>query len=282
VPTDDSPAAPKAPPTSAKSPAIDFDRVSKRYGGALALSKVSLQIPRREFVALVGGSGAGKTTLLKTINALIPLDEGAVKLGGRDVSSVEPHLLRRQIGYVFQEVGLFPHMTVGENIAITLRLTGALPETMAARVDELLELVDLPRDFAARTPDALSGGQRQRVGVARALAAKPPVMLMDEPFGALDAVTREQLGTDYRKLHHRLKLTTVMVTHDVIEAALLADRIVVMADGKIIADDGPEELLAGHKDPRVQALFDSPRRQAERVAALLRRGAEKGEGDHHA
>ncbi len=269
---DESLAAPAAPPPSPKSAAIELSRVSKTYGEASALGGVSLTIRRRQFVALVGGSGAGKTTLLKTINALIRPDGGSVKVGGKDVGAIDPTLLRRSIGYVFQEVGLFPHMTVGENIAITLRLTGAQLAAMAARVDELLDLVDLPRDFAARMPAELSGGQRQRVGVARALAAKPPVMLMDEPFGALDPVTRDAVATDYRKLHDKLRLTTVMVTHDVMEAALLADRIVVMADGRVIADDTPAALMADHKDERVKALFDTPRRQAGRVARLMVEG----------
>jgi osmoprotectant transport system ATP-binding protein len=283
---DESLAAPAAPPSSPKSPAIELSRVSKLYGETKALAGVSLKVQRREFVALVGGSGAGKTTLLKTINALIAPDGGSVKLGGRNIAGLEPHLLRRSIGYVFQEVGLFPHMTVGENIAITPHLMGAEPEAMAARVDELLDLVGLPRDFAHRMPDALSGGQRQRVGVARALAAKPPVMLMDEPFGALDPVTRDTLAADYRSLHHKLRLTTVMVTHDVLEAALLADRIVVLENGRIVADDTPTALMAGHSDPRVRAMFETPRRQAGRVAALLKR-AEAGSdqedragGDH--
>jgi osmoprotectant transport system ATP-binding protein len=273
VPTpDESLAAPAAPPPSPKSAAIELSRVSKAYGEASALSGVSLTIRRRQFVALVGGSGAGKTTLLKTINALIRPDGGSVKVGGKDVGAIDPTLLRRSIGYVFQEVGLFPHMTVGENIAITLRLTGAEPAAMASRVDELLALVDLPRDFAARMPGELSGGQRQRVGVARALAAKPPVMLLDEPFGALDPVTRDAVATDYRALHDKLRLTTVMVTHDVMEAALLADRIVVMADGRVIADDTPAVLMAEHGDARVKALFETPRRQAGRVARLLVEG----------
>ncbi|MDQ0462393.1 osmoprotectant transport system ATP-binding protein [Caulobacter ginsengisoli] len=250
-------------------PAIAFDGVSKRYGATAAIDAVTLEVPHGQFVALVGGSGAGKTTLLKTINALIAPDAGVVRVEGRPTAEVEPPELRRGIGYVFQEIGLFPHLTVARNIAITPRLLGWSEADIAARVAELLDLVALPREFAARKPDALSGGQRQRVGVARALAARPKVMLMDEPFGALDPVTRAALGEDYRRLHETLNLTTVMVTHDVMEAALLADRIVVMKAGAVVADDTPRALLAGHADPDVAAMMQTPRRQAERIEALI-------------
>jgi osmoprotectant transport system ATP-binding protein len=256
-------------PQREEHPAIAFDGVAKAYGGAAALAGVSLSVPHGQFVALVGGSGAGKTTLLKTINALIAPDAGVVRVEGRPTAEVEPPELRRGIGYVFQEIGLFPHLTVARNIAITPRLLGWSEAEIAARVNELLDLVALPRDFARRRPEALSGGQRQRVGVARALAARPKVMLMDEPFGALDPVTRAQLGEDYRRLHDELGLTTVMVTHDVMEAALLADRIVVMKAGAVAADDTPRALLAGHDDPDVAAMMRTPRLQAERIEALL-------------
>lgn len=249
---------------------IEIEGVGKTYGAGAnpALADVSLSIREGEFVALVGGSGAGKTTLLKMINALVTPDTGHVTVAGEVVSGVAPHLLRRKIGYAFQEIGLFPHMTVAGNIGVTPRLLGWTPADIAARVDELLELVALPKAYGGRMPDALSGGQRQRVGVARALAARPSIMLMDEPFGALDPVTREGLARDYRALHEALALTTVMVTHDILEAVLLADRIVVFRDGRIAADDTPRALLAGHADPGVAALMDVPRRQAERVEAL--------------
>jgi osmoprotectant transport system ATP-binding protein len=169
---------------------------------------------------------------------------------------------------VFQEIGLFPHMTVAENIGVCPRLAGWPKPDIAARVAELLKLVALPADVGGRLPAALSGGQRQRVGVARALAARPAIMLMDEPFGALDPVTRDALGRDYRALHEQLSLTTVMVTHDVWEALLLADRIVVLDHGRMLADATPAALIAGHDDPRVQALMETPRRQVERVRAL--------------
>ena len=250
-------------------PIICLEGVAKRYAAHAALDGVDLSVGEGEFVALVGGSGSGKTTLLKTINRLIVPDAGRVTVAGEDVASAEPHLLRRRIGYVFQEVGLFPHLSVGENIAITPKLLGWAPDRVARRVETLLDLGALPREGAARAPAALSGGQRQRVGVARALAAEPALMLMDEPFGALDPLTRDALGTDYRALHERLGLTTVMVTHDMAEAVLLADRIVVLADGVILADGAPADLLAGTADPAVRALLEAPKRQAERLRERL-------------
>ena len=178
------------------------------------------------------------------------------------------HLLRRRIGYVFQEIGLFPHMTVAENIAVGPTLAGWTKADIAARIGELLSLVALPDSVAARLPAELSGGQRQRVGVARALAARPAIMLMDEPFGALDPITRDALGRDYKALHAKLGLTTVMVTHDVMEALLLADRIVVLGEGRVLADATPRELLSGHADPAVRALTETPLRQARDVNLL--------------
>jgi osmoprotectant transport system ATP-binding protein len=248
---------------------IELAGVSKRYGAHAALDGVDLSVDAGAFVALVGGSGSGKTTLLKTVNGLIRRDAGRVTVAGEDVGATEPHLLRRRIGYVFQEVGLFPHLTVAENIAITPKLLGWDPARLAARAAELLELVALPAAVAQRTPAELSGGQRQRVGVARALAAEPKLMLMDEPFGALDPVTRDALGAEYRALHERLGLTTLMVTHDMAEAVLLADRIVVLKAGRILADGAPRELLAQAKDPDVLALLEAPKRQAERLRERL-------------
>ncbi|MDP3660044.1 ABC transporter ATP-binding protein [Phenylobacterium sp.] len=250
-------------------PIIDIVDVEKRYGAHAALGGVSLSIAAGEFVALVGASGSGKTTLLKTINRLAPADAGVVRVAGEDARTAAPHELRRRIGYVFQEVGLFPHMTVAENIAITPKLLGWDKARIDARVTELLSLVALPTETGARLPAALSGGQRQRVGVARALAAESSIMLMDEPFGALDPLTRDALGTDYRALHDRLSLTTVMVTHDMAEAVLLADRIVVLKAGRIVADGAASHLLANAEDPDVRLLLDAPRRQAERLSARL-------------
>ena len=174
-------------------------------------------------------------------------------------------MLRRRIGYVFQDVGLFPHMTVGENIAVPLRLTGR-PDP--ARVTELLRLVSLQPDLARRMPAELSGGQRQRVGVARALATEPRLMLMDEPFGALDPITRDGLGREIRELHDRLRLTTILVTHDMAEALLLADRVLVMDAGRIVADEIPAALMAGNGGQIAQALVAVPRGQAKRLEAL--------------
>lgn len=249
-------------------PRIALSRVTKTYGGHPALADVSLEVRAGELVALVGASGSGKTTLLKTINGLIIPDDGEVQIEGEPVGSLAPHLLRRRIGYVFQEVGLFPHLTVAENIVITPKLLGWDKARRAARAAELLDLVALPQEMGARFPAALSGGQQQRVGVARALAAEPHIVLMDEPFGALDPLTRDGLGDDYRALHERLNLSTVMVTHDMTEALLLADRIVVVAEGRLIADGTPQ-VLAASSDPEVAALLAAPRRQAERLRARL-------------
>ena len=254
----------------AEAPFLEIDGIAKRHGGQVALDGVSLSIPAGSFVALVGPSGSGKTTFLKTVNRLSEPDEGAVRLSGRAVREVPLAELRRGIGYAFQGIGLFPHLDVAANIALPLRLAGVPAGRRDERVTELLDLVSLPRDFAGRRPAALSGGQAQRVGLARALAAAPPLMLMDEPFGALDPVTRDELGRAYRSLHDRLGLTTIMVTHDMTEALLLADRIVVMIGGRIRADAAPAALMQGHADAEVEALLAVPRRQAERLAALER------------
>jgi osmoprotectant transport system ATP-binding protein len=252
---------------------IELIGVGKRYGAQAALADVDLAVAQGEFLALVGGSGSGKTTLLKTINRLIEPDAGQVRIAGEDVRATPAHLLRRRIGYVFQDVGLFPHLSVAENIAVTPRLLGWEKGRIAERVAALLALVGLPADYAGRPPAALSGGQRQRVGVARALAAEPALLLMDEPFGALDPLTRDALGRDYRALHERLGLTTVMVTHDMAEAVLLADRIAVLAEGRLLAQGAPAELMSATADPRVRALLEAPKRQAERLRERLGGGA---------
>ncbi len=191
--------------------------------------------------------------------------------GGEDVTALKPSTLRRRVGYVFQGIGLFPHFTVGENIAIGPRLAGEkLPH---ARVTELLSLVELEPEMASRMPDELSGGQRQRVGVARALAGDPELLIMDEPFGALDPITRDALGEKVRELHEKLGLTTIMVTHDMAEALLLADRVLVMSFGELVADNSPHELLAGAGGDIAQGLVAVPRQQAERLAAMEKSGA---------
>lgn len=250
--------------------AIVLDRVSKAYGGQVVLGETDLRLAQGRFVALVGGSGAGKTTLLKLMNGLVAPSSGQVLVEGADIAARPGPALRRGIGYVFQETGLFPHMTIAQNIGITPALLGWDRAAIAARVEELLDLVALPRGLATRAPAQLSGGQRQRVGVARALAARPSILLMDEPFGALDPVIRVALADDVRRLHETLGLTTVMVTHDVGEALLLADEVVVMAGGRVLAQAPPKELLSGHPDPVVADLIAAPRRQAERLAELAR------------
>jgi len=250
---------------------IQFDKVTKGYGNASspALHEVSFEVQAGELVALVGGSGSGKTTTLKCINRLVEPDSGEIYLNGRSVRTQPGPALRRHVGYVFQGIGLFPHLSVAENIGITPRLLGWDRARIAARVEDLLDLVELPREFGARAPAALSGGQRQRVGVARALAAEPKVVLMDEPFGALDPLTRDTLGRAYRTLHEQMQLTTVLVTHDMVEALLIADRILVMQSGRLLANDTPERLLQSDNDPIVRELLDMPRKQAERLRTLF-------------
>ena len=250
-----------------QSRSVTFKNVSKVHaGGVKAVDGVSLEVAGGSFVALVGTSGSGKSTLLKTINRLIDPSEGEVWIDGDPVAAEPAHLLRRRIGYVFQNIGLFPHMNVGENIAIGLRLAGQ-SETQD-RVAELLELVELAPALAERMPDALSGGQRQRVGVARALACGPGLLLMDEPFGALDPVTRDGLGKAIRALHDRMGLTTILVTHDMAEALLLADRVLVMEAGRIVADAIPRDLLAGKAGAAADALVAVPREQMHRLTEL--------------
>ena len=200
------------------------------------------------------------------MNRLVEPSTGRVILDGDDVASLPPSALRRSVGYVFQGIGLFPHMHVGENIAIGPRLAGN--PIGEARISELLELVELEPAMASRMPDELSGGQRQRVGVARALAGDPKLLLMDEPFGALDPITRDALGERVRALHDRLGLTSVMVTHDMTEALLLADRVLVMDAGRIVADETPAALLAGAGGDIAQGLVAVPRAQAEKLAAM--------------
>ncbi|KQM74548.1 ATP-binding cassette domain-containing protein [Sphingomonas sp. Leaf20] len=248
------------------SPALAFECVTKRFGATTAVDAVSLDIAGGSFVALVGTSGSGKSTLLKTINRLIEPSDGRVAIDGTDVATGPASDLRRRIGYVFQNIGLFPHMTIAENIAIGLRIAGRAQD---ARIDDLLDLVDLPRAIAGRLPDALSGGQRQRVGIARALAPGAKLLLLDEAFGALDPVTRDALGTRIRDLHDRLGLTTILVTHDMAEALLLADRVLVMKAGRIVADATPADLVAGKGGDDAQALVQVPRAQAERLQALV-------------
>jgi osmoprotectant transport system ATP-binding protein len=257
-------------------PLIVYRNVGKHFAGGgdvpvVAVDDVSLDVNEGEFLAIVGGSGSGKTTLLRLANRLIEADNGTISIEGEDVRALDPVELRRRIGYVFQSGALFPHISVAGNIGITPKLLGWQAGEIAARVDELLDLVQLDRGkHRDRLPQELSGGQRQRVGVARALAAKPRIVLMDEPFGALDPLTRDALGDDYRALHRKLGLTTVMITHDMTEALLLADRVAVMRAGKLLALGTPAELTKSG-DAYVAELLRTPRRQAERLNALLPR-----------
>ena len=219
------------------------------------LRDVSFSVGSGETLALVGRSGAGKSTVLKLINRMLEPHEGVVRVDGRDTREWQPAALRRNTGYVLQDVGLFPHMTVARNVGLVPTLAEWPAERIASRTDELLELVGLPpREYASRWPDQLSGGQRQRVGVARALAADPPIVLMDEPFGALDPVTRAELQAEFRRIQGRVRKTIVLVTHDIREAFLLADRVGVMEAGELVAS-APPDLLRESDIPAVRALL---------------------------
>jgi osmoprotectant transport system ATP-binding protein len=242
---------------------IVFDHATKRYPGraAAAVDDLSLVIPAGEVCCLVGPSGGGKTTAMKLVNRLVELTSGDVRVDGRSVRSLDETELRRGIGYVIQQVGLFPHMTVAENVATVPRLLGWSKAEIAARVDELLDLVDLPAvDYRARYASQLSGGERQRVGLARALAADPPVMLMDEPFGALDPITRMRLQNELLRIQREVRKTIIFVTHDIDEAILLGDRVAILRDGGILVQyDTPEELLARPADEFVARFVGADR-----------------------
>ena len=237
-------------------PTVEFRDVSfVRPGGVRVLDHFDLAVEAGEVVALVGRSGVGKTTLLKLVNRLLVPDAGVAVVEGRDTREWEPIRLRRRVGYVLQDVGLFPHMTVAGNIGVVPRLEGWAPARTAARVGELLDLIGLERQlFLGRWPDELSGGQRQRVGVARALAVDPPILLMDEPFGALDPMTRTELHAEFGRIQARLRKTVLIVTHDMREAFVLADRIGILEGGRLIAYDSPK-ALSGSTDPRVRELL---------------------------
>ncbi len=259
---------------------IELHQVGKRFGGVTAVDGVSLRVEPGELLVLLGTSGSGKTTTLKMINRLIEPDSGRVLIGGQDAASLPAHELRRRIGYVFQRVGLFPHLSVADNVAVTPSLLGWDAARVRARVDALLELVELePAQFRERRPDELSGGQAQRVAVARALAAEPRVMLLDEPFAALDPLTRDRLQGSFVRIRRRLGLTAIFVTHDMLEALLLGDRIAVMRAGRLVQLGTGSELLRAPADEEVARLMGAPLRQARRVEALLRGSPQAGEGD---
>jgi osmoprotectant transport system ATP-binding protein len=237
---------------------IDFEDVSlKRPGGRIIFDRLNLRVESGETLALVGRSGAGKTTALKLVNRLLVPDAGRVLVDGRDTRAWDPIRLRRSIGYVIQDVGLFPHMTVADNVAVVPRLEGWADDRVSTRVGELLDLIGLPAAaYAARWPDELSGGQRQRVGVARALAADPPVLLMDEPFGALDPMTRVELRQEFRRIQARLRKTVIIVTHDMGEALALGDRLGVVDEGRLVACASPDAIRQS-AEPLVRRLLDA-------------------------
>ncbi len=241
---------------------IVFDHVTKRYAGrdAAAVDDLSLEIPAGAFCVLVGPSGGGKTTALKMVNRLIPFDSGEIRIDGRSILDLPLTELRRGIGYVIQQIGLFPHMTIGENIGTVPRLLGWPKAKIRARTDELLALVGLEREDANRFPAQLSGGQRQRVGLARALAADPPLLLMDEPFGALDPITRFRLQTELLRLHREVGKTVIFVTHDIDEAIRMGDRIAILREGGVLAQyDTPDAILAHPADDFVKQFIGEDR-----------------------
>ena len=247
--------------------AIVFNNVSKRFNriGPPAVDSVSLSINEGEFITILGSSGCGKTTLLKMVNRLHEPDGGSIHLFGENTRDADVIRLRRRIGYVIQQVGLFPHMTVGKNIATVPELMQWDRQRILARVDALLSLVGLePEVFGTRYPRQLSGGQQQRVGLARALAADPKIMLLDEPFGAIDAITRMNLQDELLRLHGGLKKTFLFVTHDMAEAFKLGDRVVVMDQGRVCQFDTPEKIVGRPADGFVASLVNSARQQ-ERV-----------------
>jgi len=242
---------------------LEFREATKRYDGQQhpAVDHLSLTVPSGEICVLVGPSGCGKTTAMRMVNRMVDISEGDILLDGRSVRDRKPAELRREIGYVIQQIGLFPHQTIGENVATVPRLLGWDKSRIRARIDELLELVSLdPSDTRERYPAQLSGGQRQRVGVARALAADPPLMLMDEPFGAIDPINRERLQNEFLRLQHELRKTIVFVTHDIDEAIKMGDRIAVLKQGGVLAQFAPPaELLMYPADPFVEDFVGSDR-----------------------
>ncbi len=239
---------------------IELKGLTKQYGDLAAVENVSFTVETGEVCVLIGPSGCGKSTTLKMINRMLEPTAGEVFIEGESVKALKPELLRRRIGYVIQYVGLFPHMTVSENIGVVPRLLSWEKERIAKRVDELLELMELSPDrYRNKYPGELSGGEAQRIGVARALAADPPLLLMDEPFGAVDPLNREILQTEFVKIQRELKKTVVFVTHDLDEAIRIADRIVIMRQGEIVQYDTPERILASPKNKFVHDFVGSDR-----------------------
>jgi osmoprotectant transport system ATP-binding protein len=224
---------------------VRFENVKKAYNDVTVIEDLNLHIKEGQLVVLIGPSGCGKTTTLKMINRIIEPTSGSIYIDGEDITKVNPVMLRRKIGYVIQQIGLFPNMTIAQNVEIIPKLLGWPADKRRKRTEELLHMVDMsPEQYADRYPSELSGGQQQRIGVLRALAAEPPLVLMDEPFGALDPITRESLQDEVKRLQKKLKKTIVFVTHDMDEALKIADVIVLMKDGKIVQAASPEELLS--------------------------------------
>jgi osmoprotectant transport system ATP-binding protein len=253
---------------------IEIRGLVKRFAGGShpAIDHLTLSIPEGALCVLIGPSGCGKTTTMRIINRMIDADEGVVMVAGRDVMKTDAVSLRRSIGYVIQQIGLFPHWTIAENVATVPKLLGWNDTRIAARVDELLHLVGMePAQYRARFPRELSGGQKQRVGVARALAADPPVMLMDEPFGAIDPITRARLQDEFLRILRGLKKTIVFVTHDVDEAIKMGDRIAILRDGALVQYDTPEAILARPADAFVESFVGTDR--ALKRLALIRADA---------
>lgn len=240
---------------------VIFDRVSKQYeDGHEAVKEFSLEVKDGEFLVMIGPSGCGKTTTLKMVNRLIEPTSGTIYIGQKDITKEDPVKLRREIGYVIQDIGLFPNMTIEQNIDIVPRLLGWSKEKRKQRVEELLSLVEMdPEVYAKRYPSELSGGQQQRIGVLRALAVEPPLILMDEPFGALDPITRDNLQEEFKVLQKKLNKTIIFVTHDMDEALKLADRIVLMKDGEIVQVGSPDELVNSPADEFVSTFIGSSR-----------------------
>lgn len=247
--------------------AVQFQGVAKRYGASYAVRDLDLSIRQGQIVTLIGPSGCGKTTSLKMVNRLIEPDEGLIEVDGQNIHAVNAVELRRKIGYVIQQIGLFPHMTIEENITLVPRLNGQKVKNMRARTDELLDLIGLdPALYRSRYPKELSGGQQQRIGVARALAADPSIILMDEPFSALDPISREQLQDELVKLQAAVHKTIVFVTHDMDEALKIADEIILMKEGHVVQGASPEMLLRHPSDAFVRDFVGEKR--FAKVAAL--------------
>jgi osmoprotectant transport system ATP-binding protein len=246
---------------------IQFDNVSKHFGGRAAVDALTLHVQKGEFLVLIGASGSGKSTTLRMINRLIDPDQGRILFAGQDIATFQPEQLRRRIGYVIQSVGLFPHWTVARNIATVPHLLGWEEKKIEARVHELLELLQLePARFASRYPHELSGGQQQRVGVARALAGDPEVLLMDEPFGALDPVTRVAMQQEIKRIHLLSGKTIVLVTHDIDEALALADRMVLFDEGRLVQQGTPLSLLTEPANDFVTDFLGRPELGLKRLA----------------